>query len=68
MQQSIPDPDAILDLHLNGSYGDQKNDFRMNRDGMVQTVSVTQVVDGAGKSEMRYRDLLNGTFHQLELY
>jgi hypothetical protein len=67
-QQSAPDPELVLELHLTGGYGDPKNDFRMNRNGMVQTVSVTQVLDNGGKSQMRYRDLLHGTAHQLELY
>jgi hypothetical protein len=67
-RQSTPNPDAVLDLHLNGGVGDPKNNFRMDRGGMVQTVSVTQVLDSAGKSLMRYRDLLHETLHQLELY
>lgn len=53
-------PESILELHLKGGEGDPFNDFVMNRDGKVQTVSITQVIRFAGKLEMRYLDLLRG--------
>jgi hypothetical protein len=51
-------PAAILNLHLTGSVGDPENDYVMNRDGRVRTVSVTQVVCRKSGTRMRYFDLL----------
>ncbi|MBK9336542.1 MAG: NRDE family protein [Lewinellaceae bacterium] len=51
---------AIFNLHLLGSVGDPENDYVMNRNGRVCTVSVTQVVQRGGTLRMRYRDLLQG--------
>jgi hypothetical protein len=55
-----PAPRAIFKLHLNGSVGDKENDFVMNRQGIVQTISVTQVVARKNFTRMRYVDLLEG--------
>ena len=55
-----PDPRAILKLHLTGSVGDPANDFVMQRDGRVQTVSVTQVVFRKEFARIRYLDILEG--------
>lgn len=51
-------PAAILNLHLTGSVGDPENDYVMNRDGRVRTVSITQVVRRKSGTRMRYFDLL----------
>lgn len=51
-------PESILDLHLKGGEGDPFNDFVMNREGKVQTVSITQVIRFGGLLEMQYHDLL----------
>ncbi len=53
-------PTDILRLHLKGSVGDPENDFVMNRNGRVCTVSVTQVVCRQRLIRMRYLDLLEG--------
>jgi len=53
-------PAAILNLHLTGSVGDPENDFVMNRDGRVRTVSVTQVVRREEWVQMTLSDLLSG--------
>ena len=50
-------PSAILNLHLTGSVGDPENDYVMNRDGRVRTVSVTQVVRRKSGTRMRYFEL-----------
>lgn len=51
-------PAQILRLHLTGSVGDPANDYVMNRNNRVCTVSVTQVICQENAIEMRYTDLL----------
>ncbi len=53
-------PAAILDFHRTGGQGDDWNGFIMNREGRVQTVSITQVVKNEGGIELIYNDLLRG--------
>ena len=53
-------PEGILKLHLKGSVGDPAYDFVMNRDGRVQTVSITQVLSRKKVARMRFFDLLEG--------
>ena len=53
-------PEGILYLHLKGSVGDPAYDFVMNRDGRVQTVSITQVLFRKKIARMRFFDLLEG--------
>ncbi|HEX5003191.1 MAG TPA: NRDE family protein [Bacteroidia bacterium] len=60
--------ESIFDLHKHGGYGDPENDFRMNRNGMVSTVSITQVTDTPQQSTMKYQDLLTGLTEELQLY
>lgn len=55
-----PDPRAVIKLHLSGSVGDPAYDYVMQRDGRVQTVSITQVVLRKNFLRMRYVDLLGG--------
>lgn len=55
-----PDPRAILYLHQTGSVNDPSNDYVMQREGRVQTVSITQVILRKKFSRMRYYDLLGG--------
>ncbi len=58
-------PDAILDFHRTAGDGDPWNDVVMDRDGIVKTVSVTQIIKSSGQLKMDYHDLLNGqTKHQ----
>lgn len=53
-------PAAIYRLHRTGSVGDPQNDYVMNREGRVQTVSITQIVLRQNRVQMRYADLLEG--------
>lgn len=53
-------PSAIHRLHFTGSVGDPENDYVMNREGRVRTVSITQIVVQKNKARMRYSDLLEG--------
>jgi uncharacterized protein with NRDE domain len=50
--------EAIYHLHRHGGEGDPENDYVMNRDGKVQTVSITQVVKMEEDHRMIYHDLL----------
>lgn len=51
--------DAILGFHQQAGDGDPRNDVIMNRDGMVQTVSITQILKSPKYMELSYYDLLN---------
>lgn len=59
-QISLPKPADLLRLHRTGSVGDPENDFVMNRNDRVRTVSITQVVGTKKILRMRYFDLLEG--------
>lgn len=52
------DRDEILRFHRFGGEGDRENDFVMNRQGVVQTVSITSIVKNAEGAIMRYHDLM----------
>ncbi|MGW8121466.1 NRDE family protein [Roseivirga echinicomitans] len=49
--------EAIVDFHKTGGKGDEWNDFVMNREGKVQTVSVTSIEKGEDY-HMIHEDLL----------
>ncbi|HHH49982.1 MAG TPA: hypothetical protein ENK52_03275 [Saprospiraceae bacterium] len=57
-QSSSVDLKSILHLHKNGGNGDPRNDYVMNRDGKVQTLSITLVIKKEHQIEMQYHDLL----------
>jgi hypothetical protein len=59
-----PDPRAILYLHQTGSVGDPSNDYVMQREGRVQTVSITQVILRKKFLRMHYLDLLEEKRHE----
>jgi len=59
MQARPFEPDAALLLHRTGSVGDPENDYVMNRDNRVRTVSITQVLVQP-QLQMSYYDLLDG--------
>lgn len=51
---------AILELHHHGSIGDPENNYVMNRQNRVQTVSITQIERKEHHIHIRYEDLLEG--------
>ncbi len=53
-------PEDIMSFHHTGGEGNKYNDIVMNREGLVQTVSITCVVHTNQGVEMIYEDLLNG--------
>ncbi len=62
MEHSVFTPESIYQLHLSGGEGDPFNDFVMNREGKVQTVSITQVIKKDSAIEMQYHDLLRSHY------
>lgn len=50
--------EAIYKFHRYTGDGDVWNDLVMNRMGLVQTVSITQIIKGKETIEMQYNDLL----------
>jgi len=59
---------AILDFHKNAGEGDPWNDVIMNRLGIVETVSITNVVGTAEAIQMLYHDLVNNKIKQEKIY
>lgn len=51
--------DDIIAFHKFGGDGDVKNDFKMNRDGLMYTVSITSIAIDNNKALMHYADLKN---------
>lgn len=52
--------EAIIQFHKNGGKGDAWNDFIMNRNGIVQTISITSVMKNSkGFQALYHEDLLN---------
>lgn len=64
-----PNPTApeIFHFHLHGGEADPVNGFVMNRNGVVRTVSITQVVCDLEKAKMEYKDLLRGNTSREEI-
>lgn len=60
-------PADILNLHLTGSVGDPENDYVMDRNGRVQTVSITQIVQSDKGARMRYETILEDSSTQRRL-
>lgn len=58
-----PSPDEVFQFHLFGGNGDTYNDFRMNRDGKILTVSVTQIVHTKEHAFIKYHDLQDNSNH-----
>ncbi|MEN0006171.1 MAG: NRDE family protein [Bacteroidota bacterium] len=61
------DLDAILHFHRFAGDGDPWNDVIMNRAGLVQTVSITNVIKKGATIELLYHDLLREQRKQAEL-
>jgi hypothetical protein len=68
-QSLHPQPllEDIMQFHLSGGDGDKHNDLRMNRDGLLLTVSVTAMELTPGNCRMKYLDLQENTVcnHQM---
>lgn len=62
-----PTAESLLDLHRTGSVGDPANDFVMNREDRVRTVSITQLAKRADACEIAYFDLSSQEAERLRL-
>ncbi|CAN5421818.1 NRDE family protein [soil metagenome] len=60
LSHPVYEPQSIMEFHHTGGEGDKYNDIIMNREGMVQTVSITCVVRRNHYLDMFYEDLLTG--------
>lgn len=61
-----PDPvsEDIIQFHLSGGEGDDQNDFRMNRNNHVLTVSVTNIEIKKDTAKMKYFDLIDNRVYE----
>jgi len=66
-KNSQPSLDAILHFHQFTGDGDPQNDLKMNRDGVVFTVSVTALELSNKEAAMHYLDLKNDSHHTGQL-
>ncbi|MBO3699282.1 NRDE family protein [Roseivirga sp. E12] len=58
LNQQVFDQPTIMEFHKSGGKGDAWNDFVMNRNGVVQTVSITSIEKQDTGFNMIYEDLL----------
>lgn len=66
-EHPAPGMDDILHFHQFTGDGDKYNDLYMNRDGNLQTVSVTGINLTAKESTMQHIDLISKTNHEYSL-
>jgi Transport and Golgi organisation 2 len=59
--------DEIIQFHLSAGDGDAHNNFRMNRDGKILTVSITAMEIRKDKSIVKYLDLQDNTVGTSEI-
>jgi hypothetical protein len=57
-RHELPSADALMRFHSSQPFGDNTNDFIMNRQGKVETVSITQVVVDDTNVTMRHQNLI----------
>jgi hypothetical protein len=62
-----PSPEEVWNFHQYGGDGDGRNDMVMNRDNLVRTVSITQIIGFKQPIEVQHLNLLNGKVQRLEL-
>ncbi len=69
IQTKVFDQRAIIDFHTNAGDGDTWNDVVMNRNGLVQTVSMTSISKHEEQMKLWYHDFLSGNKakHEVEL-
>lgn len=58
LEQGTFEQPTIMEFHRSGGKGDAWNDFVMNRNGVVQTVSITSIENSSAGFNMIYEDLL----------
>lgn len=58
----VIDTASIEQFHEFGGEGDAATDLRMNREGILQTVSISNITLSPGGDVFRYKDLVGGGF------
>ena len=61
-----PQSEDVLEFHFKGGEGDPENDLVMNRNGLVQTVSITQLIESSVQSEIKHFDLIENSEQLLD--
>jgi hypothetical protein len=67
VQQPHPDLNDMLQFHHFGGTGDERNDLLMNRDNVLQTISITGIKSCHAGTFMHHEDLLTHTFSVKEI-
>lgn len=57
----------VLELHQFGSVGEEGNNFVMNRNNEVKTVSITSIIRSTGEVKLTYNDLLENKVHTIRI-
>lgn len=68
LQNPFPSMEEIFHFHLFAGDGDHHNDLRMNRDGIMLTLSATGIEINNEKGIMHYHDLQNNKLYKQELH
>lgn len=63
--EKSPGEKEALDFHFHEGDGDPENDLVMNRNGLVRTVSITQLAETRGNWSVRHFDLVENTEQRL---
>jgi Transport and Golgi organisation 2 len=63
-QNSNPNAISVFNLHRFGGEGDRQNDYFMNRNNAMLTVSITSIISNAENITMRYYDMPGDTITQ----
>jgi hypothetical protein len=66
--QQFKSAEQVMAFHEFGGDGDERNDLRMNRDGITKTLSITCMEILPGRSVMHYKDLHAGLLSVNEWY
>lgn len=66
-RQSHPDLNDMLQFHHFGGTGNERNDLLMNRDNMLQTISITGIKSCRAGTFMHHEDLLTHQFSVKEI-
>ena len=59
---AVIDTESIEQFHEFGGEGDSATDLRMNREGILQTVSISNITLSPRGDVFRYKDLVSGGF------
>lgn len=62
-----PSSEDIFNFHQFTGDGDEQNDLRMNRSGLLSTVSITGIIMEYQHCTFRYLDLKNNSIHVTEM-